>query len=337
MKKIPFLILAAGLVLAGWPARGQAQQTPQCRVEYTVQAGDWLSKIAEKYLGDPLTYPRLVAAANASHDDRYTNIENPDVIEPGWVLCIPPAEGEPMMTPTPVPTGLTGSSWILTALNGQPSLSEAPITADFSPDGRLSGTSGCNSYSTTYEIDGSVIAPGLTAGTMMACANPIMQQEIAYLTALNTVDTFEIQGDRLLLKDSGGETVLEFVRQHPVELTGTLWRLTGYNNGKQAEVGVIAGTELTADFSIGGRVSGSSGCNTYSAAVQVDGQTIRIGPAVATRMFCANPEGIMAQEQQYLTALQSAAVYLIELNRLELRTASGELAATFERIPSANN
>jgi heat shock protein HslJ len=75
---------SAGLALAQEPA-----ESGQCTTEYTVQAGDWLSKIAEKYLGDMLAFDQLVELANASPDDAYSDIANPDVIEPGMVICIP--------------------------------------------------------------------------------------------------------------------------------------------------------------------------------------------------------------------------------------------------------
>jgi heat shock protein HslJ len=46
--------------------------------------------------------------------------------------------------------------------------------------------------------------------------------------------------------------------------------------------------------------------------------------------MCSDPEGIMEQEQEYLTALQSAATYRVEGNTMEMRTAEGSTAASFE-------
>jgi hypothetical protein len=69
-----------------------AQEPVECEEVYTVQAGDWLSKIAEKYYGDALAFPQIVAASNARSDDDYPDIANPDLIEPGLVLCLPPAD-----------------------------------------------------------------------------------------------------------------------------------------------------------------------------------------------------------------------------------------------------
>lgn len=64
-----------------------------CEQEAVVQADDWLSKIAEKSYGDVLAYPAIADATNAKHavDDTFAIIENVDVIEPGWKLCLPSA------------------------------------------------------------------------------------------------------------------------------------------------------------------------------------------------------------------------------------------------------
>ncbi len=47
---------------------------------YTVQEGDWLSKIAGRAYGDIMAFDRIAKA---------NNIQNPDLIEPGMVLKIP--------------------------------------------------------------------------------------------------------------------------------------------------------------------------------------------------------------------------------------------------------
>jgi nucleoid-associated protein YgaU len=50
---------------------------------YTVARGDSLSKIAKKYYGDASQWRRIFEA----NRDR---IEDPDLIQPGWQLVIPP-------------------------------------------------------------------------------------------------------------------------------------------------------------------------------------------------------------------------------------------------------
>ncbi len=69
-------------------------------VEYTVQAGDWLSKIAEKYFGDSAVYPTIIEATNAkaSEDNNFVAITNPDLIEVGQKLWIPGGQGADIIT-----------------------------------------------------------------------------------------------------------------------------------------------------------------------------------------------------------------------------------------------
>ena len=65
-----------------------------CRQDYSVQADDWLSKVADKFLGNTQAYPVILEATNAAaqKDESYASITNPDIIEVGWKLCIPGEE-----------------------------------------------------------------------------------------------------------------------------------------------------------------------------------------------------------------------------------------------------
>jgi iron(III) transport system substrate-binding protein len=92
-RKIFFLLV--GLVITLLPmtvlAAPPLQEAGQ---EYTVQADDWLSKLAEKFYGDPLAYPAIVEATNAksASDTSYTAVDDPNVIEVGQKLFIPTAQ-----------------------------------------------------------------------------------------------------------------------------------------------------------------------------------------------------------------------------------------------------
>lgn len=106
-------------------------------------------------------------------------------------------------------------------------------------------------------------------------------------------------------------------------LAGTRWNVMNFNNGKDAVVGLIAGTTITLEFDTAGRVSGNSGCNSYSSSYRVSGNALSIDRPGGTAMLCESPEGVMEQEQQYLTALQNAATFDITGNMLTIRNASG--------------
>ena len=121
-RKILFVLVLLFLVLSFSPPAVAAppfQEAVACEQEVIVQADDWLSKIAEKIYGDVLAYPAIAEATNAKYaeDPGFANIENVDVIEPGWKLCVPsPVEAElllsrslslPEVTVSPAePTGL---------------------------------------------------------------------------------------------------------------------------------------------------------------------------------------------------------------------------------------
>lgn len=235
------------------------------------------------------------------------------------------------------PATLTNTLWEATSYNnGREAvvsvLADTRITAQFGEDGTLAGSAGCNSYTTSYETDGENITINeLIAATLMACIGPegIMEQEAAYLAALPTAATYSIQGDTLELRTADGALVASYKAAETVSLPGTAWDVINYNNGNEAVVSVILGSSLTAVFDEDGTLSGSAGCNNYTTSYEIDGDNITIGPAATTRMFCETPEGIMDQEAQYLAALETAATYSIDGERMEMRTADGAMVANF--------
>lgn len=89
------LIILVMLIITLLPASTLAQTPPsECESTVVVQADDWLSNIAEKVYGDVLAYQAIAEATNAQAalDDSFTFIYDVNLIEPGWKLCLPPAE-----------------------------------------------------------------------------------------------------------------------------------------------------------------------------------------------------------------------------------------------------
>jgi heat shock protein HslJ len=211
-------------------------------------------------------------------------------------------------------------------------LPDVKTTAEFK-DGNVNGKAACNTYNGAYQVDGDRISFGPLMSTMMACEPAAMDQETGYLAALEMADTFEVQGESLKILDQHGEIVLEFVTTEPPSLVGTSWLLNSYNNGKGGMQSVILDTEITADFSEEGTMSGSAGCNQYNASFEAADGTITIGVAASTEMACMDPEGLMEQELQYLAVLQNAATYTIQDDRLEIRDENGSGVAYFIVAP----
>lgn len=228
---------------------------------------------------------------------------------------------------------LTDQVWIGTSLEGEAVLPDTTITAEFKEDGTLSGSNSCNRYNTTYSVDGEYLTINQPImSTLMACPDPVMAQEQAFMTALGAVAKFEIKGEELTLFSDAGEALLTYIAGSN-ELAGTSWEVISFNNGNEAVVSVIIGTQITADFGKDGQLTGNSGCNSYFASYETDGDQINIGPAGMTEMACMEPEGVMEQEQQYLAALGMAELYRIEADRMQFRNAEGSTVANFKGLP----
>ncbi|MCX7893176.1 MAG: META domain-containing protein [Burkholderiales bacterium] len=228
------------------------------------------------------------------------------------------------------PRGLDGTAWVLASLPGHALIAEALPTARFA-DGRVQGSDGCNRYTAPYTSSGSSVQVGPRgASTMMACAPAVMKQAEAFMAALTKAAAFRVVDGQLELQAADGAVVATFAAQRET-LAGTSWRVTAYNNGRQAVVGAKDGTALTIAFSEDGRVSGSAGCNSFSATFKQAGAKLSIGPAAATRKMCAAPAGVMEQEREFLKALETVATARAEGDRLELRTADDALAVMATR------
>lgn len=91
-------ITAVGGETAAAPASEEAapeEAAPAgaCAQDYTVQNEDWLSRLAERFLGDVQAYPAIFEATNAAAaaGGAYTPLTDPNIIEVGQILCIPSA------------------------------------------------------------------------------------------------------------------------------------------------------------------------------------------------------------------------------------------------------
>lgn len=106
-------------------------------------------------------------------------------------------------------SGLAGTAWRVTGVNtGRQAVASVPaalrLTLEFTADGAVRGTGGCNAYSGTYTQAGSVLKVGPLRTTRMACPPETMQQEAAFLAALQSSVAVRREADRLELRDAAG-------------------------------------------------------------------------------------------------------------------------------------
>lgn len=103
---------------------------------------------------------------------------------------------------------LQGGEWTVDELDGAALVKDSKITLNFGADGSLSGGSSCNRLATSYTLTGENLAIAQGAGTMMACEEPVMKQEQAFLGLLAEVKQFSVADDgALLLKTADGKTI----------------------------------------------------------------------------------------------------------------------------------
>ncbi|HSQ27034.1 MAG TPA: META domain-containing protein [Anaerolineales bacterium] len=236
---------------------------------------------------------------------------------------------------------LEGTYWRLVSMGTLESPTipgdEANFTALFvpqegGPSGLVLGSTGCNDYNAPYVANLKELKVNLPFKTNNSeCPQDFWEQEQQFFLGMNSASTYRILGDSLQIPYDEGRQSLNFVATVPVvepgegaltSLNGTRWWLVTI--GPKT---VLPGTQTTAEFAINpdgetGQISGSSGCNTYNTEIT---GVLRVGPVATTKLFCAEPAGLMDQEFQYLDALASANSFAKVNNQLLISTQKGLL------------
>lgn len=96
--------------------------------------------------------------------------------------------------------------WVLQSLDGSPPSAE--VTLSLSPDGTVSGNSGCNRYTGKNNAELPQLALGPMASTRMAC--PDLELEATYINALSKA-TEAIEQDGELLVTGEDDIQMVFV------------------------------------------------------------------------------------------------------------------------------
>jgi heat shock protein HslJ len=107
---------------------------------------------------------------------------------------------------------LENTKWKIKLLDGQAPAVDLVITAEFY-DGRISGSSGCNSYGSAYEVNDGKISIDAIAVTEMACLDEnVMQTEQRFLELLSQVKGYQRLESRLELLDEDGVVLMSFTQ-----------------------------------------------------------------------------------------------------------------------------
>jgi heat shock protein HslJ len=107
-------------------------------------------------------------------------------------------------------TAIAGTAWDVTGINNGKGavaslVADTRVALQFDAEGHASGTAGCNRYTAAYTAGPGTLKFAPAAATRMLCAVPgVMEQEQAFLRALEGVTKMRIEGDRLELRDADG-------------------------------------------------------------------------------------------------------------------------------------
>ena len=233
---------------------------------------------------------------------------------------------------------LEGIEWRLTHHLGYegelvPIVEVVTATATFI-DGSVTGSTGCNRYHAQCRVDEDRLAVEAIAMTMMACDPERSAVERAFTSALEAAVTYVVAGETLDIADANGRVALRLRAVPALILGGSRWVATMINNGRGGVASLVEGTVVTAEFGTDGRVSGSGGCNRFSAEYTLEGDSLAIGPVASTRMACFEPEGVGQQESAYFAALARVSSWSFREERLQLRAADGALQVELRPAPT---
>ncbi len=161
-----------------------------------------------------------------------------------------------------------------------------------------------------------------------------MEQEQAYLAALESANDYDIAGDQLLLNSPSG--VLTYSASEPesivdqtADLQNIIWYLYSYE-----ELTPVAGAVPTAFFGTDSKVSGQTGCNDYSGAYSTaPGNSLTISGLIKTLAACST-DNLTKQDDGMMVLLASAVNYLVAGDQLRILTVDGGVM-NFSSTPPA--
>jgi len=133
----------------------------------------------------------------------------------GCTSNVTPSPNATITSPTSSTLQLEGTTWKLTSLATETgmnnTLPNTTITAKFD-DGNVTGSSGCNRYFGSYQVNKTEIQIGQVGSTLMFCTDPdgVMIQESSYVLLLKNVTSYTISDNALTLSDGLGDPQLVF-------------------------------------------------------------------------------------------------------------------------------
>jgi heat shock protein HslJ len=179
---------------------------------------------------------------------------------------------------------------------------------------------------------GAAMTVGPMISTMMACEQPLMDQDSAVQAFLTAGTTVSVDGDTLTLTGTfdGADASITLLDREVADpdrpLAGTAWTVTGVISSDAISSGW--GSAVATLTIVDGTAQVNAGCNTGFATVTIDeaAGTISFGPLALTKKLC--DDDAMRLEQSVATVLTGTATYSIEAGSLTLTNGTNGLQLT---------
>jgi heat shock protein HslJ len=196
------------------------------RIDCNRGRGTWKASGPQLELG-PLAVTRMACPPGSLHDQivgQWANVRS-YVIKDGHLFLAlmadggiyefePASGGETAVEGRPAkPTAtLENTYWRLTAVGGDSARVaqniQEPHFILHPADTRVSGSTGCNQFSGSYELSGQSLRFGKVISTLRACLDPeLNRQERTFLDAVNAARQWKVTGDSLELSGEAGPLV----------------------------------------------------------------------------------------------------------------------------------
>lgn len=257
--------------------------------------------------GDPTTEPADSVPTTAA--------STPDTSTPG---------STPMTTPSSdLASALAGRAFLSQSATGITVAPGAVLRIEFR-DGQVSFSGGCNGHSGAATFDGDQLTVGPMMATMMACDQPLMEQDATVAAFLNAGVTVQLDGDNLALTGADGARIELLDRvvadpDRPIE--GTTWVVNGVISDESVSSG-WGEAEATITI-VDGQAQVNAGCNRGMASATVGEGTITFGPLALTKMMC--DEDAMRLEAAVVAVLQGEVTFDVEAGNLTLMNGTNGL------------
>jgi len=162
----------------------------------------------------------------------------------------------------------------------------------------------CNEIHGRFEASGNALTASDTWKTTVGCPTPWVERlELAIGRDIEAIAFFTVVGDELVFTDGDGNVTM--VLGSSGIPAGETYAVPRLDDG-------FTPTDPPITFAVhgDGTVTGSAGCNDFSASIAVGHDSISITDLAAGDAVCPD-SAVMAMEQQFLAALPQATTYRV--------------------------